>query len=224
MLVTVGGTAVKVNRSAALMALVPPAVVTVTSTVPVPGAVVAVIEVALLTVNDAAAEPPKFTFVTPVKFGNTAVAAGSVVLLGPTQIAVIGNPPGTGTVDVTVTTANGTSPTSVADQFTYVAVPTVTGVSPGTGSGAGGTSVTITGTNFTGVTNVNFGGFAAASFTVNSATSITATTAAGTGTVHVTVTTAGGTSTMSAADQFTYTAVPPQPAYRSGRWRHSGDH
>jgi len=50
------------------VALVPPAVITVTSTVPVPGAVVAVIEVALLTVNDAAAIPPKFTFVAPVKF------------------------------------------------------------------------------------------------------------------------------------------------------------
>ena len=44
---TVGCTDVKVNRSAALVALVPPPLVTVTSTVPLPGGDVAVIEVAL---------------------------------------------------------------------------------------------------------------------------------------------------------------------------------
>ena len=43
---------------------------------------------------------------------------------------------------------------------------------------AGGTSVTITGTNFTGATAVTFGGTAATGVTVVSATSITATTPA----------------------------------------------
>ena len=52
----------------ALVALVPPAVVTVTSTVPAPSAgEVAVIDVALLTVKPAAAVPPKLTAVAPVK-------------------------------------------------------------------------------------------------------------------------------------------------------------
>jgi len=76
--------------------------------------------------------------------------------------------------------------------------PTITasGVSPNTGSTSGGTTVTITGTGFTGVTTaVTFGG-TAASFTVNSLTQITATTPAhAAGTVDVTVTTGAGTAT-----------------------------
>ena len=99
-------------------------------------------------------------------------------------------------------------------QFRYgtpPVVPTVTGVSPASGPTAGGTSVTVTGTGFTGATAVRFGATAAASFTVNSATSITATSAAGTGTVDITVTTPGGTSAASAADQFTF-STPTVPA------------
>ncbi len=52
-------------------------------------------------------------------------------------------------MDVTVTTAGGTSATSPADQFTYVGTPTVTGIAPPSGPTAGGTVVSITGTNFT---------------------------------------------------------------------------
>ncbi|MCO4862219.1 putative Ig domain-containing protein [Cupriavidus sp. WGlv3] len=87
--------------------------------------------------------------------------------------------------------------------------PTVTGVTPSSGPASGGTAVTVTGTNFVGVTAVRFGG-AAASFLVNSATSLSATTPIGTaGTVDVTVTTAAGTSAISAADRFTYVSAPP---------------
>ncbi len=49
------------------MALVPPAVVTVMSTVPLPAGDVAVICVALLTVNELALPAPNFTAVAPVK-------------------------------------------------------------------------------------------------------------------------------------------------------------
>ena len=63
---TVGGPT-KVNWSAAEVADVPPAVVTLTSTVPVPAGEVAVIEVAELTVKPVAAVAPKFTAVAPVK-------------------------------------------------------------------------------------------------------------------------------------------------------------
>lgn len=87
-------------------------------------------------------------------------------------------------------------------------VPTVTSISPTSGPTAGGTTVTITGTNFTGVTSVTFGATAASGFTFNTSTSITATSPAGTGTVDVRVTTGGGTTATSAADQFTY-IVPP---------------
>ena len=64
----------------------------------------------------------------------------------------------------------GTSPTSAADQFTYTAAPAVTGLSPTSGPAAGGTSVTITGTGFTGATAVDFGTTAATSYTVVSNT------------------------------------------------------
>lgn len=87
---------------------------------------------------------------------------------------------------------------------TLVSPPIVTGITPTLG--AAGTSVTISGTNFTGVTAVNFGLKSAASFSVNSTTSIVAMCPQGAGIVDVTVTTANGTSATSAADQFMYRA------------------
>jgi hypothetical protein len=85
-------------------------------------------------------------------------------------------------------------------------LPTVTNVSPNTGPASGGTSVTITGTNFFGVTAVSFGSNAAGSFTVNTGgTQITATSPAGTSTVDVTVTTgARCTSPINSGDRFAY--------------------
>jgi PKD repeat protein len=83
-------------------------------------------------------------------------------------------------------------------------VPTVTGIAPASGPLAGGTSVTISGTDFTGATAVHFGSTSASGFLVDSATQITATSPAGTGIVDVTVTTPSGTSSVVAGDQFTY--------------------
>ncbi len=54
-----------------------------------------------------------------VDFG-TAAATG-VTVQSPTSITAV-SPPGSGTVDVTVTTAKGTSPTGSADRFTYTPV------------------------------------------------------------------------------------------------------
>ena len=80
--------------------------------------------------------------------------------------------------------------------------PTITSFTPAT-AGAG-SSITITGTNFTGTTGVSFGGVAASSFTVNSATSITA--VVGTGASgNVSVTTAGGTASLAG---FTFIPTP----------------
>ncbi len=146
-----------------------------------------------------------FSGASAVAFGAT--PATSYTIDSATQITAT-SPAGTGTVDVTVTTPAGTSATSAADQFTYVAAPTVTSISPSAGPAAGGTSVIITGTNLSGATAVSFGGAAATGFTVNSATQITATSPAGTGTIDVRVTTSGGTSATSAADQFTYVPAP----------------
>jgi hypothetical protein len=84
--------------------------------------------------------------------------------------------------------------------------PTVSSVEPNGGPVAGGTTVTITGTRFTGASAVTFGSTAAASFTVNSATSITAASPAGSGAVHVTVTSEEGESATTGADVFTYTS------------------
>ncbi|WP_312692823.1 IPT/TIG domain-containing protein [Caproiciproducens sp.] len=98
--------------------------------------------------------------------------------------------------------ANGTILSSGPD----ASMPTVTSISPA--SGSAGTTVTITGTGFTGASAVKFGTDSATSVTVDSDTQITATSPAGSGTVDVTVTTAGGTSATSSADQFTYNAAP----------------
>ena len=54
-----------------------------------------------------------------VTFGATAAASSSCTSTACTAIS----PPGTGTVDVTVTTAGGTSSASAADQFIYQATP-----------------------------------------------------------------------------------------------------
>ncbi len=122
---------------------------------------------------------------------------------------VVTSPSGSaGTADVTVTTPGGTSATSAADQFTYVAPPTVSSISPSAGPTAGGTSVTITGTNLSGATAIRFGTVLAKINKILSATSISVTSPKGSGTVDLTVTTVGGTSAKSTADHFTYV---PQP-------------
>jgi len=87
--------------------------------------------------------------------------------------------------------------------------PVVTGVLPVKGPTSGGTVVTVTGTGFTGATAVRFGTTAGTSLTVNSSTKITIRSPAhAAGIVDVRVTTVGGTSTTSAADGFTYAALP----------------
>ena len=88
--------------------------------------------------------------------------------------------------------------------------PAVSAIDPSFGPPAGGTTVTISGSGFTGATAVTFG-FSPATFTVLSDTSIIATTppaAFGPSTIDVLVTTPGGTSAASLMDQFTYATKP----------------
>jgi alpha-tubulin suppressor-like RCC1 family protein len=145
-----------------------------------------------------------FTGVKAVKFGST--NAGSFDVESENKITAV-SPAGTGTVDVTVQTAAGTSSTGWRDQFRYA--PTVSGVEPDAGFPAGGTAVTITGTNFNEVSAVKFGSINAGSFQVLSENKITAVSPAGTGTVYVTVETRGGTSpTEPETGQFIYTSRP----------------
>ena len=142
---------------------------------------------------------------TAVKFGT---ALATVVSDSPTQL-VVTSPAGlVGTVDVTVVTAGGVSALTAADHYTYVAAPTVTGVSPMAGPATGGTTVTITGTNLANAWSVHFGTTLAAILS-NTGTQLVVTCPAGiAGTVDVAVTTAGGTSAAVVADQFTYIAAP----------------
>jgi alpha-tubulin suppressor-like RCC1 family protein len=150
-----------------------------------------------------------------VDFGVTSATSFTVGVEPERQITAIA-PPGTGTVDVTVTGPAGTSLTRASDQFTYLPRPMVTGVTPSHGTPYGVTSVTITGTGFTDVSAVRFGGVeAAVPFTVNSSTSITAIAPQeGSGTVDVTVTTGGGTSETGPADQFSYVQTAPEPVIK----------
>jgi hypothetical protein len=163
-----------------------------------------------------------FTGASSVQFGSTAATAFTVN--SDTSITATSPAGKAGAVDVTVTTPGGTSATNANDQYTYVAPPpTVTIVNPA--SGPAGSSVTVSGTNFTGVTEVDFGPGNKASFTVNNSTTLTATAPSGTGTVDVTVTTASGTSKTVADDQFTYAAGPPPgtiPSPVSGGWQLNG--
>ena len=75
-----------------------------------------------------------FSDVTAVRFGSN--AAGSFTVNSATQITAT-SPAGVGTVDVTVTTASGTSAISSSDRFAYGSAPTVTNVNPNTGPTSG---------------------------------------------------------------------------------------
>jgi hypothetical protein len=155
--------------------------------------------------------------VTTVTFGGV---VATNVLCSTTTSCSATSPAGTGTVDVIVTDAGGSSTVVPADQFTYVAVttPTITGVAPSSGSIAGGTVVAITGTNFdtVGANTVTFGANTATNVSCASATSCTATSPAGAaGTVDIIISNVNGTSVASAADKFTY-AVPTAGLYAWG--------
>ncbi len=167
-----------------------------------------------------------FDGVTGVDFGSVPAtlflvdSSGSIVALAPAATAA-------GTVHITVTTAAAT-PTSAADQFTFVApatsgsagsggapapaAPAVSGLSASSGPLAGGTPVTISGTNLSGVTGVLFGNVAASSFLVNPDGTISTTTPAeSAGTVDVSVETLTGETSANSADRFTFAAPPPAP-------------
>jgi hypothetical protein len=144
-----------------------------------------------------------FTGVTGVNFGTTSAASFSTQ--SDTRLTAT-SPAGTGTVDVTVTTAAGTSPAGPQDRFTYGQPPVVNTIKPNQGPAHGGTEVEVVGDGLTGAMQVRFGDAAARDVSVESDTVLTAVTPAGTGAVPVTVTTLVGTSTPTPSTQFTYAA------------------
>jgi formylglycine-generating enzyme required for sulfatase activity len=87
------------------------------------------------------------------------------------------------------------------------AATTLSSVTPNAGPPTGGTTITLTGTNFSGVLGVSVGGVAATNVTLVNSTTITAVTpSSSVGSKAVTVTAGGGTSTLASA--FLYANVP----------------
>jgi len=147
-----------------------------------------------------------FTATTSVDFGT--MPAAHYTVSSDTSITAVSPVASAATVYVIVSSAGGPNATNTADQFTFVAAPVVTGLSPSSGPLSPSTTVTITGLNLTGATQVSFGD-TPCGFVVNDDTSITAYAPLGEApdTEAVTVTTIGGTSAPTPADVFTYTAT-----------------
>lgn len=141
-----------------------------------------------------------FTADTQVLFG--AYSSPHIAFDSVTQLTVTA-PRGAavGPVDLVVYNKNGVS--TQRRGYTYVADLRVSSVSPPTGPLAGGTTVTLTGTGFTGATAVKFGGTDGTGLSVVSDTELLVASPAGTaGAVDVTVVTPGGTWTVKKG--FTY--------------------
>ncbi len=136
------------------------------------------------------------TGATGVAFGSSPVTRFTVD--SDTQITATA-PSGSGHVDVSVTTAGGSSDSSSATSFVYIASPTISAVSPTAGPTIGGDQVIITGTGLDGATGVTFGGVPG-TITASSPTTVTATSPShAAGAVDVTVTTPGGSDASRAA-------------------------
>ncbi|QEC79292.1 IPT/TIG domain-containing protein [Mucilaginibacter ginsenosidivorax] len=127
-----------------------------------------------------------FTSATAVSFGGTAAASFKIV--SDTLITAVVGTGATGAISVT---SPGGS--AILPGFKFIAAPVTTSFSPL--NAASGTTVTITGTGFTGATAVSFGGVAAASFSVTSDTGIKAVIGQG-ASGNIVITTPGGTSTF----------------------------
>lgn len=127
-----------------------------------------------------------FTNVTSVTFGG--VPAASYTVLSQNTISATPNNGASG--DVVVTTALGSGRST---GFIWVQAPTITAISPA--SAQNGATITITGTNFTGVSAVTIGGVNTPHNVVN-ATTISAVVVNG-ASGNINVVTAGGTATFS---------------------------
>jgi len=100
----------------------------------------------------------------------------------------------------------------LANAAVLVGLPVVNSISPNSGLIAGGTTVTVTGSGFTGVSAVNFGPAAGSNVTLVSDTELTVVNpsqdVAGQSTVDIRVFTAAGASAVTPADRFTYVSPP----------------
>jgi IPT/TIG domain len=145
---------------------------------------------------------------TAVDFGST---PAEFIVRSSTKIEAIAPPGSEGTVDVRVTTPEGTSEITRADHFSYVPPgPDVVEVRPNEGPVAGGQSVKVYGAHFEGVTKVTVGGTSAA-FEVASPELLNVTTPSGaTPTEDIRVTTTEGVSPVVPADEYHYQSIGPE--------------
>ncbi len=152
---------------------------------------------------------------TAVTVSGTGFLTGAGVTIGgapATNVNVISDtmitcttPPGAGGLaDVVVTNADGQADT-VANAFTFILAPTVTGVNPVSGPAAGGTPIVVSGTGFQTGASVTFEGAAATNVNVISDTMITCTTPAGVGPADVVVTNPDG---QASTDLSAFSYVP----------------
>jgi uncharacterized repeat protein (TIGR02543 family) len=143
---------------------------------------------------------------TTVDFGTN--VAAPVNCASTTSCTAVSPSASAGTVDVTVSTSNGTSTASPAEVFTYVAAPTITKITPTGGPSSGHTKMTIWGTGFVGIVSVHFGGKLATGVRVLSASELTAIAPSGSGTVTIAVSAVGGTSRTATQASYTYVPAP----------------
>ena len=132
----------------------------------------------------------------------TVPQAGGATAATPVYVRLTGATAGTFAGNVAVSSTGATTQNvAVTGIVTAVVVspPTISSFTPT--SGGPGTTVTITGTNFTGATSVRIGSFAATNFTVVNGTTITFVVPTGTGSVNgqISVTAPGGTVTSTAS-------------------------
>ncbi|MCI1187238.1 FG-GAP-like repeat-containing protein [Hymenobacter sp. DH14] len=141
-----------------------------------------------------------FTGATGLTLNGAAVSGFSVVS-GTSLTFVV--PAGASSGPIAVTTPGGTATSSTS--FTFLPPPTITSVAPA--SANTGTSITVTGTGFTGATGVTLNGVTITGFTVVNGTTITFILPAGATSGPVAVTTPNGTASSSSA--LTVDNTPP---------------
>lgn len=143
-----------------------------------------------------------FTGATAVSFNG----ATATFTEGPPGTITATVPGGATTGPLTITTPSG-GPLITTTRFTVT--PALTSFAPA--NGPIGTGVTITGTNFTGVTAVSFGG-RSATFTANNSGTVTTTVPFGANTGLINVTTLDGTATSATS----FTVTPGGPPFGLG--------
>ena len=126
------------------------------------------------------------------------VASPTVTVDSSTQITAK-VPPGSGTVDVTVSGPTGTSPVRKKDHFTYLAPPIITAIVPSSACATGGHPVRLEGSDFLQLKSIRFGGKQVTTFSTSASGTVLHVTAPPRrpGSGKVTVTNAAGRSAVS---------------------------